>query len=437
MNVHIPVLSKLFEPIALPRMVRVRQKFPDARLTDIGASVREALDRDAIRRQIRPGMKIAVACGSRGVTDIDQVVRHVVRALQEAGAEPFVFPAMGSHGGATAEGQRKVLAQLGVTEAACGCPIVSSMEVVQVATAENGDPVYVDKHAWEADGIVLTGRIKPHTDFQSTYESGLVKMMVIGLGKQKGAESCHRLGPDYLPGRILLYARHVAARAKILFGVGVVENAYHQLCRLEALTVPEIFEREPELLQYAYRNMAQILFKDLDVLVVDEIGKELSGGGADPNVTGRFPTDCTKDIAVRATCCVYLRLTEATDGNACGLGLADIITERLFNQIDFAKTYPNSITSTLLHPSKIPMVMESDRDALRLALYACRCQDRARARVVRVTNTEALSEIQISEGLLEQARQIEQVEILSEPEALAFDSGGNLLDCGGRKERFQ
>lgn len=426
-EMKIDVLSKMFEPVKIPRMLKVRQKFPDDRIRDIPARICEQVSRPQIAERIRPGMRIAITCGSRGIADIHIVMRELVAQLRRYGAEPFIIPAMGSHGGATADGQRLVLEHLGVTESFCGCPIKSSMEVVQIGIADNGDPVYIDKNAHEADGIVLVGRVKPHTDFQSVYESGLVKMMVIGLGKQKGAESCHRLGPDHLPRRIEMFAHCVADNAKILFGLALVENAYYKLECIRALTKDEIFTEEPKILQTAYRSIAQILFKELDVLIVDEIGKEISGGGADPNVTGRFPTDCTKQIAVNATMCVYLSLTEATDGNACGMGLADITTQRLFDQIDFSKTYPNSITSTLLHPSKLPMVMRNDYDAIRLAIYACRCQNRNQVKIVRIQNTERLDEIWISEALLEAARLMPQIEILSEPAKLVFDEQGNLF----------
>ncbi len=423
----IPILETMLAPIQLPRFVKIRQSFDASCVANIGFKIRGELERAAIREKLRPGMKIAVTCGSRGIADIHIVIRELVHQLQEMGTEPFVIPAMGSHGGATAEGQREVLAHLGVTEAFIGCPIRATMEVRQVATADNGDPVYADKFAVEADGVILVGRIKPHTDFSSTYESGLVKMMVIGLGKQKGAESCHRLGPEHLPRRIEMFSHFVADHVNILFGLGLVENADYKLCMIQALTKEEIFQEEPKILQYAYRRIAQIPFKKLDVLIVDEIGKEISGGGADPNITGRFPNPITKEIAVQATCCAYLSLTKETNGNACGVGLADITTQRLFDQIDFAKTYPNSITSTLLHPSKIPIVMKNDYDAMRLAIYACRCQDRSKAKIVRIVNTEQLSEMWISEALLLDAKNMANVKILTEAQPMVFDENGNLF----------
>lgn len=423
----IPILDTMLAPIKLPNFVRVLQTFDHSHIEDIAQAIQAQLSRAAIRSQLRPGMSIAVTCGSRGIADIDIVLRELVQQLQALGTNPFIIPAMGSHGGATAERQRTVLAQLGVTEERIGCPIHATMDVVQVATADNGDPVYVDRFAAQADGIILVGRIKPHTDFSSTYESGLVKMMVIGLGKQKGAESCHRLGPEFLPNRIERFSHYVADNVNLLFGLGLVENAYDKLCLIRALTKDEIFTEEPILLQYAYQQFAQIPFKQLDVLVVDEIGKEISGGGADPNVTGRFPNPITKAVAVQATCCVYLRLTKQTNGNACGVGLADIITQHLLDQIDFAKTYPNSITSTLLHPSKIPIVMKNDYDAMRLALYACRCQDRKKAKIVRIVNTAQLSEMWISEALIPEAQAMPQIELLTAPQPMPFDSHGDLF----------
>lgn len=421
------MVSKILQGVPLPRMVKIRQKFLRDRVEDIPATVRAELSRPCIREKVHPGMYVALTCGSRGVANIPLILREIATFLKEAGAHPFIVPAMGSHGGATADGQCKVLQSYGVTEQFCGCPIRATMEVRQIATTKDGEPVVIDRFAAEADGIIPVNRIKPHTDFQYIYESGLMKMMTIGLGKQKGAENCHRLGPDHLARRIETFANYILDNAQILFGVGTVENAYDETCLLRALTPDEIRTQEPEILKYAYRSMAQILFKDIDVLVVDRIGKEISGSGADPNITGSFATNCVKEGIVKARKRVYLDLTDITDGNACGVGLCDVITERLYRKIDFDKTYPNSITSTILNASKIPIFMKNQCEALKLGIYASNCPDQKKVKLVRIATTMELSEILISEALLGEARANPQIEILSEATEMMFDSKGDLF----------
>lgn len=427
MNYHTDTVSDILKEVPLPKMVRVRQKFLQNKVEDVPETVRRELARAKIRQRIRPGMTVALTCGSRGVANIAVVLRETAAVLREAGAYPFIIPAMGSHGGATAEGQKKILTSYGVTEEFCGCPVRATMEVKQIAVTEGGEPVYIDRYAAEADGIIPINRIKPHTDFQYTYESGVMKILTIGLGKQKGAETCHRWGPDYLARRIEMFANCILDHANVLFGIGLVENAYDETCLIRGMTPAEIRTEEPKLLKIAYQSMAQILFKNIDVLVVDKIGKEISGSGADPNITGKFATNCVKEGMVQASKRIYLDLTDITDGNACGVGLCDIITERLYRKIDIDKTYPNSITSTILNASKIPIFVRNQKEALQLGVYSCNCPDQKRVKMVRVSTTAELGEIFISEALLEEARQNPKVEILSEPEEMTFDENGDLF----------
>ena len=428
------VVDRILENVPLPKMVRVRQKFDSSHIENISVAVRTELMRSNISDRVKPGMKIAVSCGSRGVANINLILKEIVAVLNELGAEPFIFPAMGSHGGATAVGQKKILYSYGVTEAFCGCPILSSMEVKQIATTPTGEPVYIDKNAAEADGIIPVNRIKPHTDFQYTYESGLMKILTIGMGKQKGAEICHSWGPDHLAARIEMIANLIMENANILFGVGTVENAYDQTCILRALTPEEIKSEEPKILLQAYNRMAQIYFKNIDVLVVDEIGKEISGSGADPNITGHFATNCVKPGMVNASKRVYLDLTEETDGNAVGIGMCDITTLRAVEKVDFGKTFPNSITSTILSAAMIPLFLKNQREAIKCGIYSCNCRDQSQVKLVRIKNTMNLGEIEISEALLDEALRKPAGEILSEPEFMRFDASGNLFSDAGNAE---
>lgn len=419
------VIDELVDGVALPRMVRVRQVFPDTALADVAAALREELRRPAIVGRIKPGTSVAIAVGSRGLADLPVLVRTVVEELRTREAEPFIVPAMGSHGGATAEGQVKLLGALGVTEESAGCPIRSSMETVEIGALPNGLPVLMDRHAMAADGIVVINRVKPHTSFSGRIESGLMKMITIGLGKQKGADSCHALGFGEMERNVIEMARIKLARAPFLFGVASIENGYDRICKVAAVPPEDIFETEQSLLAEAKRNMPSILFNPLDVLIVDAMGKEFSGTGMDPNITGRASTpyvethQCIGKMAV-------LDLSARTHGNATGIGLADICTRRLFDKIDFDATYANHITSTVLAGGKIPIVMKNDRQAVQLAVKTSNVVDRDRLRLVHIPNTLHLETIRIAETMLDEARTHTGIEVIGEPEPWAFDAAGNL-----------
>jgi hypothetical protein len=420
------VIRELLSDVNLPKLAKVRQTFDAARLTDVAGALRRELARVEISRRVRPGMRVAVAVGSRGVAEIPTLARVTVEELKRLGAEPFVVPAMGSHGGATAEGQREVLANLGVTEASVGCPILSSMAVVEIGRLDNGLPVYIDEHAYKADGIVVINRVKPHTAFRGENESGLVKMITIGLGKQKGAESCHAFSFKYMAEHIVAMARITLAKMPVLFGVGSVENAYDQVARVVAVTPEELIDSDRRLLVEAKGYMASLPFSQIDVLVVDRIGKDISGDGMDPNITGRYPTPYASggpDIAKVAV----LDLTEATHGNANGLGKADVVTRRLVDKINFAVMYCNALTSTVFEPVKIPMVMECDLDAVKAAIKACNARNMSKVRLVRIQDTLHLDEILVSEALLAEAADHPRLAVAGEPAAMRFDAAGNFI----------
>ena len=421
------IITELLQNITLPKMVRVSQQFVSTDVQDLTATLQEQIRKPEISGRVKKGMRIAVAVGSRGMAEIPLITRVVVEELKQCGAKPFIVPAMGSHGGATAEGQIGVLANLGVTENSVGCPIISSMEVVQLGVLENGLPVLIDKNAFEADGIVVINRIKAHNAFSGPNESGLVKMITIGLGKQKGADSCHALGFKYMAEFIVDMARVKLAQAPFLFGIGSVENAYDRVAKIAAIPAEEIIETERALLVEAKANMPRILLNPIDVLIVDQLGKEFSGGGMDPYVTGRAPTPYVSAAGTQASRVVVLDVTDNSHGNVCGMGMADVTTRRLFNKINFEFTYANILTSTVTPSGMIPLIMESDRLAIQTAVKTCNATKPDHIRVVRIANTLHIGEIYVSESMLDEAEQHPNMTVHSEPMDFVFDAAGNLI----------
>jgi hypothetical protein len=419
------IIKELLKDVPLPRMIKVRQTFPVTELPDIPTALRVELESSGQLNQIQPGMRIAIAAGSRGVAEIPALVRTTVEELKKRGAKPFVIPAMGSHGGATGEGQAEVLAHLGITESSVGCPIVSSMEVVEVSRLDNGLPVYVDKTAYHSDGIVLINRVKPHTAFRGANESGLAKMIAIGLGKQKGAETCHAYGFKHMAVHVPAMAREAIAHAPILFGIGTVENAYDHVMKIVVTSAASLIENDQKLLIEAKAAMPRICFSPIDVLVIDQIGKDISGDGMDPNITGRYPTPYASggpDVSKM----VVLDLTEKTNGNANGIGTADFTTRRLVDKTDFKAMYANGLTSTVVRPNAIPAALDCDLDAIRAGIKTSNALDQSKIRLIRIQNTLHLGEILISESLRDEAIASPNITILSEPFALEFDADGNL-----------
>lgn len=423
------IIDDLLQDVQLPRMIHARQMFPDQALHDLAGTVAAGFKNPQIAGCIRTGARIAVGVGSRGMDRLPLLVCSVVAELKQRGAHPFVVPAMGSHGGATAAGQAEVLAALGVTEDSVGCPIVSSMETVQLGQLENGLPVLMDRHAMAADGIVVINRIKPHTSFSGPVESGLVKMISIGLGKQQGADSCHAMGFGHMAVNIVEMAKIKLRQAPFLFGVATVENAYDKTARVAIVPAQDILAVEEGLLREARSQMPSLPFSPLDVLIVDLMGKEFSGTGTDPNVTGRAATPYL-NLSQQINKMVVLDLSSTSHGNATGVGLADICTRRLVGKIDFDATYANHITSTVLTHGKIPVTMASDRRALQLAVKTCNALDFKQLRVARIRNTLQLGHLQLSEGLLDEARQHPRLTVTGQVQDWRFDQDDNLSDLG-------
>ncbi|HEV8672411.1 MAG TPA: [Fe-S]-binding protein [Methylomirabilota bacterium] len=411
---------------SLPRMVRLKQQFAGPILHDVAGAVRNTLERLALT--IKPGQSVALAVGSRGIVNIDVVARACVDHMKRLGARPFVFPAMGSHGGGTAEGQLSVLEHYGVTEATMGCPIRATMDVVQVGEAL-GSPVWLDRYAAEADWIGVINRVKPHTDFKGSLESGLFKMMTIGLGKHRGAIQGHRANIRHRYENVITaVGREMVTKARIAFGLGIVENGYDETARVEAFLPADIEAGDRALLQEAKAWMARLPFDSIDLLVVDEMGKDISGAGMDSNVIGRHGTFFEPQFGnPKITFIVVCDLTPHTYGNAVGIGNANFTTRRLAGKIDWNATHINAFTACAPDAAKLPAVLPTDQDAVAVAL-SCLGYDRVEeARVVRIKNTLRLAEVEVSEAFLPEVAKREDLRQVSEPSPLAFDATGSLL----------
>src|SRR5215216_5837190 len=408
-----------------PKVVKVRQDFPRPRVEDVGEALREQFAKEEIRTRIEPGAEVAITAGSRGVAGIDNVLRSLVQILKEAGASPFIVPAMGSHGGATAEGQVEILRSLGVTEESVGAPIRSSMEVVEIGETQSGVPVYMDRIASEADGVVVVGRIKQHTDFRSDVESGLLKMASIGLGKHAQALALHAHGVKGIRDYMVEAGKVVYGSGKVLFGVGIVENAYEETAIIEAIPPERVAEREAELLGESAKLMPKLPVSDIDVLFVDELGKNFSGTGMDTNVIGRFRIlGVEEPESPDVKYLIVGDVSEAAHGNALGVGLADLTTKRLFEKINYEAMNANFLTSTFLERAKIPMVLENDKDALEAAIRCNWGVEPEDTRFVRIPNTLHLRYAYISENLLGEALASGNVEVVEEAASLEFDESG-------------
>jgi hypothetical protein len=416
---------------AFPSIFRLRQTFECPRVDDVPAEVRAQLARLDPSKKVRPGQSVAITVGSRGIANMAAIARTMVEYLDGLGVKPFVVPAMGSHGGATAEGQRQLIHSFGITEEFIGCPIRASMETVVVGHAKEGFPIYFDRLAFEADHVLVCNRIKPHTDFTGPIESGLMKMLLIGLGNRDGATIYHRAIRDFTFDQIIRsVAREVLGRCRILGGVAIVENAYDQTAQIEAIP-PEQFEaREKELLVLAKRWLPRLPFQHVDVLLIDRIGKDISGMGLDPNVVGRkyndheaLPDEFPKvrRIAVRG-------LTEATHGNAIGMGAAEFCRSQLLRQADMAVTRLNGLTSGHISAVLTPLDYETDREMLATALGTVGLVEPPDAKLLWIADTLRVSEVECSAAYLSEARQRGDLEILTEPRELPFDAAGNLPD---------
>lgn len=419
-------VSSLIENINIPAMYRIRQEFYVNPLADIEQSCIEqitALDR---LKSLKKGATIAVAVGSRGIANISLITASVVKALKNLGFEPFIVSGMASHGKATGAGQAQLLAELGVTEDTVGCPVRASVDVVEIGALDSGLKVYMDKIASEADGIVVINRIKTHTAFHSKYESGLVKMLAIGLGNDTGAKSCHQLGFGKMAEHIVAMTRMKIEKLPVLFGVAVVEDGAENVTKVEVIDVDDIWEREPELLKLSKSYMPSIGIDQMDVLVVDRMGKEMSGDGMDPNITGRYATPYAKGGPSISKLAI-LSVTEKSHGNVIGVGQADICTRRLFDAADLETTYVNSLIATVTSVARMPMILPTDCDAIRAAILTCNIIDFDKVRLVRIRDTLHLGELLVSEALVEEVSAKTNVISTEGPFTMEFDDTGGAL----------
>lgn len=419
--------SELLKDISIPKMFNVEQKFDETRIEteDIPAYINNILSDEKFTSKIKPDMSIAITAGSRGVSNVAVITKSIADFVKSKGAKPFVVPAMGSHGGGTAEGQLQILNDYGITEEYMGCPIRSSMEVVKVGVNEEGVDVYIDKNASEADGIIVSCRVKPHTAFKGPYESGIMKMMAIGLGKRYGADICHRAGFKHMAKYVPMFGKTIIKNSNILFAVASIENAVDKPYRIVAVATDDIEKEEPKLLEEAYTKMPQIFIPECDILVVDRIGKNYSGDGMDPNITGTFASPY-KTGGLKSQNAAVLDLSEETHGNALGIGCATVIPRRLFDQIDYQKMYVNAITSTMTNIINTPMVVENHRECIQLCIRVSNEIDKNNPKIIRIANSLEVKNIMLSEALYEEAKNNANLKITSEPAELVFDKDGNL-----------
>ncbi len=412
-----------------PQIFRLRQTFEAPRVEDVPGEVHAQLARLDLGKTVRQGETVAITAGSRGISGIDVIIKAIVEHFLALGARPFVVPAMGSHGGGTAEGQQKLIESYGIAESLIGCPIRSDMETVVVCETTEGFPVHFDKQAYQADHVVVCGRVKPHTAFAGDIESGLMKMMLIGLGKCAGAKVYHKAIQDYSFAQIIRsVAAELLSKCRILAGVAIVENAYDQTARIAAVGPQELEAREKELLVLAKKWMPRLPFPHVDVLVIDQMGKNISGVGFDANVVGRkynenravdgeFPK--VKRITVRG-------LTEATHGNSIGIGLAEFCRTQVLRDTDFEAVRLNALVSGHVSAAMIPLDFETDREMLNAALGTLGLIEPPRAKLLWIADTLQLSELECSVAYLDEARGRDDLEVLSEPRDLPFCSAGNL-----------
>ncbi|MGY8768513.1 MAG: nickel pincer cofactor-dependent isomerase, group 22 [Pirellulales bacterium] len=412
-----------------PKLFRLCQTFPRPTVEDIPAQVDRELTQLNLSEKIQPGQSVAVTGGSRGIANIAVILKAVIQHLQGLGAEPFIVPAMGSHGGGTAEGQRDVLRYYGITEEFCECEIRASMETVVVCQSVEGFPVHFDKHAFEADHVLVCGRVKAHTDFIGEIQSGLMKMMLIGLGKHNGAKVYHKAIMDYDFSQIVRsVANEVLDKCNILCGLGIIENGYDETAQITAVAASEIEEREKELLRTANSLLPKLPFDEADILIVDEIGKNISGAGMDTNIIGRKFNDhkATGDETPRITRILVRGLTEETHGNATGIGIAEFCLTRVVEGTDREVTNINCVTSGHTTAGMVPIYYETDKEMIEAALQTIGLREPEDARIMWISHTLEIDQVVCSAAYYEQTKLCDQLKLTSELTEMSFDEAGML-----------
>ena len=411
------------------KLIQIKQKFSSHSVEDIAERIKSEMADLKLDKRVKPGDSIAITAGSRGITDINMITRTVIDELIKLKGRPFIIPAMGSHGGATVSGQLKVLAGYGITEEKMGAPIKAAMEVMKVGEDKSGIPVYLDKNVIDADHVVAINRIKPHTRFAGKIESGLIKMLLVGLGKDVGARVYHRAIMKNTFDRIVESAFPIVlSRLSVLFGLAIVENAYGKVADIKAMRGEDIIKEEPGLKKRSFELMAKLPFRNIDLLIIDNMGKDISGTGMDTNIIGRKDENSSKTANGNAGISrIFVRdLTSNSHGNACGIGLADFTTRKLVNKINFQETYINCVTALRPEGAKIPMTFESDKDAIEAAVSTCGIENAGNMKIVRIKSTLDLEKVIISEGYLDELNGRDDLEQISSAREITFDSSGNL-----------
>ena len=411
------------------KLIQIKQKFPSYSVEDVTERIKSEMANLRLEKRIKPGDSIAITAGSRGITDINVITRTVIGELIKLQGRPFIIPAMGSHGGATVSGQLKVLEGYGITEKKMGAPIKATMDVVKIGESNNGIPVYVDKNVINADHVIAINRIKPHTRFAGEIESGLIKMLLVGLGKDVGARVYHRAIMkntfDLIVEAVLPI---VLSKLSVLFGLAIIENAYGKVADISAMIGEDIIKKEPGLKKKSFELMAKLPFRNIDLLIIDNMGKDISGTGMDTNIIGRNDENSSKTQNENAGISrIFVRdLTPNSHGNACGIGLADFTTRKLVNKINFQETYINCITALRPEGAKIPMTFECDKDAIEAAVSTCGIENPDDMKIVWIKSTLDLEKVIVSEGYLDDLNGRDNFEQISSTREITFDSSGNL-----------
>lgn len=419
-------INDILEEVQIPKIIKVKQKFNKTKLNNAPGELRNQLVDKNINNKIYKGARIAITAGSRGISQYKYLMKVIVEFIKENGGEPFIVPSMGSHGGATAKGQEKMLYKLGITEESIGAPIVSSMEVVEIGRSEKNLPVYIDKNAYEADGIILLNRVKMHTSFRGKYESGLVKMLAIGLGKRKGADMTHSLRYENMADNIVAVGKVALEKLNIICGIATIENGYDEVAKVYVLNKEEILEKEPQILEESKKLMPKIYLSDIDVLIVKQIGKNISGTGMDTNIIGRFHTDAASG-GPKTIKLGLLDITDKSDGNGNGIGLADFVSKRLYEKLDLEATYLNAITSTEPNSVKLPPVLDNDEYVFKACIKLCGKNNIEDIKMVIIDNTKYLEEIYMSQYAVNSVVEKSYIDIIGEFNEVNFDKKGNYI----------
>jgi len=407
---------------------KIKQNFNRMKIDNLSEHIHQSFKKSDLKNRIKPGDKIGITVGSRGITNIKLIVKEIISELKKLNASPFILPAMGSHGGANSKGQKEVLASYGITQKEIGVPIMASMDVIQIGKVENKIPIYFSKIAMESDGIIALNRVKMHTDFKSNLiESGMSKILAVGLGKAKGASSIHSLGVYGLKNVIPQAAELIISKTPIIQGIGIVENGFDETMEIKFSPPEHIITTDNQLLKKCKEISPSLPCENIDVCLVQEMGKNISGTGLDTNVIGRLDINGEKEVGKpKINKLVVFDITEQSHGNALGVGLSDVTTRKLVNKINFITTYTNTITSTFLNRAKIPITAETEREAVEIALKTCWQPNRNKVRLLIMKNTLDLESLYVSESIWNDIKEQKNIKLCGGWEQLSFTNDGEM-----------